>query len=146
MKDGCGGAQSPRVNSELPNLTRQSTQRRAGVDPEARVPRSIPVRKECANCGYRRYSILLAPQPSGTTSASARNRPIADWRLGAREPLSWAMAAGLVVSLTGIIVVAMSGQLASVDRECRAAALVRREAVVGRAQHKMLSRIDSRHS
>jgi hypothetical protein len=43
------GAQSPRVNSELPNLTRQSTQRRAGVDPEARVPRSIPVRKECAS-------------------------------------------------------------------------------------------------
>jgi hypothetical protein len=41
------GAQSPRVNSELPNLTRQSTQRRAGVDPK-RVPRSIPVPKECA--------------------------------------------------------------------------------------------------
>jgi hypothetical protein len=43
------GAQSPRVNSELPNLTRQSTQRRAGVDPEERIRRSIPVRKECAN-------------------------------------------------------------------------------------------------
>jgi hypothetical protein len=46
------GSQSPRVNSELPNLTRQSTQRRAGVDPEARVRRSIPVRKECANSGH----------------------------------------------------------------------------------------------
>jgi len=45
------GAQSPRVNSELPNLTRQSTQRRAGVDPEARVPPSVPVRKECARSG-----------------------------------------------------------------------------------------------
>ena len=48
------GAQSPRVNSELPNLTRQSTQRRAGVDPEARVSRSIQVRKECAKSGRSR--------------------------------------------------------------------------------------------
>jgi hypothetical protein len=32
------GAQSPRVNSELPNLTRQSTQRRAGADLDARSP------------------------------------------------------------------------------------------------------------
>jgi hypothetical protein len=54
MNDGCGGAQSPRVNSELPNLTRQSTQRRAGVDPEARVPRSVPVRKERAINGRSR--------------------------------------------------------------------------------------------
>jgi hypothetical protein len=32
------GAQSPRVNSELPNLTRQSAQRRAGADLDARSP------------------------------------------------------------------------------------------------------------
>jgi hypothetical protein len=55
------GAQSPRVNSELPNLTRQSTQRRAGVDPEACIPRSIPVRKECANCGRRRIKRFAPP-------------------------------------------------------------------------------------
>ena len=60
MKDGCRGAQSPRVNSELPKLTRQSTQRRAGVDPEARVPRSIPVRKECGGSHARAAARIAA--------------------------------------------------------------------------------------
>ena len=73
MKDGCGGAQSARVNSELPNLTRQSTQRRAVVDPEARVPRSIPVRKECANNGHRGHSESRTPQLRTNRLDPARN-------------------------------------------------------------------------
>jgi hypothetical protein len=48
------GAQSPRVNSELPNLTRQSTPRRAGADLDARSPFD-PVRKKCAMSGRRRF-------------------------------------------------------------------------------------------
>ena len=72
------GAQSPRVNSELPNLTRQSTQRRAGVDLEARIPRSIPVRKECATS--RPFSLQKMDR-SGRAFAST-----VQWRGGTLPP------------------------------------------------------------
>jgi hypothetical protein len=64
MKDGYPGAQSPRVNSELPNLTRQSTQRRAGVDPK----RAFPVRSR-----YRRNARQERPFLKEASNTPARN-------------------------------------------------------------------------
>ena len=40
MEDGCGGAQSPRVNSELPNLTRRAH----NEEPVSTPKRAFPVR------------------------------------------------------------------------------------------------------